>query len=501
MLHQQLIKPQSPVQRCIIMDYWRDKAGVLFMRCDTSDLNTPTILERFEHKYAQLHEIQKYDDHAQILEISHDKTKCLYYHTVSRCIALSDLKSSSPIRLFSADDAFMSRDGTKLVCIRYADIDIYDLTTLPPVPNSINPMRSFPGGKVYASLDRSKLLCTSHYDKNIYDLNNDSLLHTSKISGGYDMLNALISSDNTKAVYCTITHSGINIWDQNTGKFLLTIKEYINNEKDVVLTSDNKLIFASGNSVKVYDLHTRALLHKLVGHTGTITRVGLSHDETHIISSCNDKTIKIWDLYSGACLQTLAGHREWIQNVAITKDNTKIISSGYGESIKVWDFKTGHYLYTITFPKFSDFRFTLSTDNTKIICHTFENCSPYDNTLQMWDLNSGKLIQSIKTNSKYELKPIVHNNLVACGNCVYQLDNWQSIINAMPQSQPACTINNPEIFVDIKQVGPASYVLITNALRQQMNRLKPRSLFSKLGALYVTCKTLLVNTFKHSERN
>lgn len=79
LLHSQLTKPQSPAQRNIILDHWQDKAGVLFNEpSQTADLYKPTIIERFEQKYAtQLRKIAETNNDGSIIALTSDGTKCL----------------------------------------------------------------------------------------------------------------------------------------------------------------------------------------------------------------------------------------------------------------------------------------------------------------------------------------------------------------------------------------------------------------------------------------
>ena len=52
------------------------------------------------------------------------------------------------------------------------------------------------------------------------------------------------------------------------------------------------------------------LLHKLVGHTHSITVVEIN--QHFIVSGSHDRSVKVWNVDTGSCLHTLYGHTETV---------------------------------------------------------------------------------------------------------------------------------------------------------------------------------------------
>jgi WD40 repeat protein len=48
--------------------------------------------------------------------------------------------------------------------------------------------------------------------------------------------------------------------------------------------------------VRVYNLSTGALIHKLTGHTNHVYAVAVTPDGKEIVSGSADKTLKVWTL-------------------------------------------------------------------------------------------------------------------------------------------------------------------------------------------------------------
>ena len=105
----------------------------------------------------------------------------------------------------------------------------------------------------------------------------------------------------------------------------------------------------------------------------------------------------MWDLNTGKLLSTLGGHTGGVyggayggvKSVAISPDSTKVVSGsgGYDNTIKVWDLNTGKLLSTLKGHNDHIYSVAISPDNTKIVSGS------YDNTIKVWDLNTGKLLR------------------------------------------------------------------------------------------------------------
>ncbi len=92
-------------------------------------------------------------------------------------------------------------------------------------------------------------------------------------------------------------------------------------------------------------------------------------------------------------LKTLKGHSESVNSVAYSPDGTKFISGSYDNTIKIWDANTGQCLKTLA--GHSDYvkSVAYSPDGTKIISGS------RDKTVKIWDANTGQCLKTLEGHS------------------------------------------------------------------------------------------------------
>ena len=89
------------------------------------------------------------------------------------------------------------------------------------------------------------------------------------------------------------------LWIQNDNMIYENLKHY----KKSLNKNNNNLNYI------LEQVSKKTLLLSLEGHSGDITSVAISPDNTKIVSSgSKDKTIKVWDIATGELLNTLDGH-------------------------------------------------------------------------------------------------------------------------------------------------------------------------------------------------
>jgi WD40 repeat protein len=89
------------------------------------------------------------------------------------------------------------------------------------------------------------------------------------------------------------------------------------------------------------------LVRTLDGHSNPVNGVAVTPDGRRVISASWDKTLKVWDLHTGAVLRTLEGHSGLVLAVAVTPDGKRVISASSDNTLKVWDLDTGGVLRTL----------------------------------------------------------------------------------------------------------------------------------------------------------
>lgn len=192
-----------------------------------------------------------------------------------------------------------------------------------------------------------------------------------------------------------------------------------------------RLLAASGNSICIWDLYTGALIKKLNGHKGAIKDLVYSNNFKMIASISDDNTVRIWD-DTGSIYRTINVPDYWPRFVVFSPDNKHILTNH-----QIWDLQTGKIISTIKEPNHIGYS-SYSPDGSKIvsvsallndscfyildsqtgeIIHKMRghsgrvNCAIFskdgekvfsastDKTIRIWDVHTGKLIQTIQGNN------------------------------------------------------------------------------------------------------
>lgn len=71
------------------------------------------------------------------------------------------------------------------------------------------------------------------------------------------------------------------------------------------------------------------------GHSSSVHDVAISPDGQTLVSGSEDYSIKVWNLHTGALLRTFYGYSDFFYSVAISPDGQTIVSGG--RNITVWE--------------------------------------------------------------------------------------------------------------------------------------------------------------------
>ncbi|KAF3002291.1 hypothetical protein G7054_g5254 [Neopestalotiopsis clavispora] len=111
-------------------------------------------------------------------------------------------------------------------------------------------------------------------------------------------------------------------------------------------SGDGKELVAgtNANSIVVYDIESRQVLHSIEGHEDHVNAVCFADKSSpHILySGSDDATIKVWDRRSmgdGREAGAFVGHIEGLTYIDSKGDGRYILSNGKDQSMKLWDLK------------------------------------------------------------------------------------------------------------------------------------------------------------------
>jgi WD40 repeat protein/serine/threonine protein kinase len=137
----------------------------------------------------------------------------------------------------------------------------------------------------------------------------------------------------------------VNVWDlEDAGRGLLaarwTLLDFSLGVWCMALSPDgSRLAFggptADGN-VRVYDLTTGSLLHKLRGDIRVVS-VAFSRDGRRLAAAGHDRIVRLWDTATGQEVLRLRGHKDIVGRVLFSPDGQRLASASADGTVRIWD--------------------------------------------------------------------------------------------------------------------------------------------------------------------
>ena len=139
---------------------------------------------------------------------------------------------------------------------------------------------------------------------------------------------------------------GITIWlgicDAGTGALLKTLKKGGGaGFRTVTFSPDGTKIATGGDdhSVRIWDVESGELLHRLERHSLEVLAVAFSQDPqgSRLFTGGRDETLRVWDSESGEELLVIPTGSE-IWGIAVSPDGNKVVGTFGGDgNIRLWE--------------------------------------------------------------------------------------------------------------------------------------------------------------------
>src|SRR5437879_5830772 len=130
-----------------------------------------------------------------------------------------------------------------------------------------------------------------------------------------------------------------------------SIEDKHSGKPHIAICPDGQTLVSVGydKAIKLWNLHSGALLRTFKGHPGDDSRIAVSPDGRMLALGSSKNVVQVWDLHSGTLLRTLTGHTTRPRYgatpavVAISPDGQTLVSSGQ-DNTKVWNLHSGELL-------------------------------------------------------------------------------------------------------------------------------------------------------------
>jgi WD40 repeat protein len=164
-------------------------------------------------------------------------------------------------------------------------------------------------------------------------------------------------------------------------------------------------------SVILWDLPRQTIRQHFRGHQHSVWDVAFHPTAGLLASASYDHTVKLWDIDSGTCYKTLTGYTGPSFSVAFCEDANHLISSSFDRTLKLWDLQTETCTRTLYGHSGPVSSLTLLADQANwfvpsLLAHPpasqYLVSGSFDETLRLWDLDTGECLASLRTPRPYD---------------------------------------------------------------------------------------------------
>ncbi|KAF9161622.1 hypothetical protein BGX21_008753 [Mortierella sp. AD011] len=215
----------------------------------------------------------------------------------------------------------------------------------------------------------------------------------------------------------SVSNKDASLWDIEKGRCIWSIylDEFFADLGTISFSPDGDRLATSGSkSAGVWNRHTGALEHRLIGHEEVISQLLFSpNGGKQLATGSYDSTMRLWDVSTGKCTVTL--ELPWRASAAAYSFDGSRITAACWSVIKSWDTTTGQSLQEIETGCDSPLLFF--SDNRFLIAYSdFRSSSGEEGTLQVWDTVKGERVWTLGTIEGYTLAAVSPDGqfLVTC---------------------------------------------------------------------------------------
>ncbi len=318
------------------------------------------------------------------------KRHCLPHRTWFTPIALSLLVVVSAMcNRFVSDEAHARAQGGAVPTVQIGHSDF------------IYSVRFSPDGSMALSLGIEGTA-------KLWDVATGRLIRTFSLSGS-KLEKVGFSPDGTRVIASSDMSEGVTIWDAESGRSIINIKQDIAFTTFIAVSPDGRAVLTSNvDDLHLWDTEKGTLIRKVgiqdgSDHFGAFSAKG----NQAIIASEFGETVKIWDVAKGRLLSSAKRPAGTVHAATFGPDGPRVVVAGEdGDRASVVNARTGRVLRTIELGRRIITALTLSPDGRRVGVGFFEEVDGKEaHGIHIYDARSGRRIRAF-TSVKPHVFPI-----------------------------------------------------------------------------------------------
>jgi WD40 repeat protein/uncharacterized caspase-like protein len=191
----------------------------------------------------------------------------------------------------------------------------------------------------------------------------------------------------------------IGLYDFASGE----LKALLNGHTDVInslaFSPDGKhLISGSADATAIlWDVESRAVLHRLEGHRAQIYGVGFTPDGERVVTGSFDHTLRLWRVNDGSLIMEMQGHQNRVRSLAVSPKDGRIASGDKSGEIRLWDGRTGEFVKTLAQQRAEVGSLAFSPDGS-LLLSTYGYCFNCSYIQHVWNIETGQEVVAYAKN-------------------------------------------------------------------------------------------------------
>jgi WD40 repeat protein len=254
---------------------------------------------------------------------------------------------------------------------------------------------------------RRAVSATGNNTLQVWDLESGQCLRTLEVHSNL-VSRACVTADGHWAVSASGDKT-LRLWDLESGQCLRTLEGHSKGVSSVSVTADLRRAVSSSEdkTLKVWDLESRRCLQAAEGHSSVVTSISVTQDGLRAVSGSIDDTLRLWNLESGQCLRTLEGdggvivaadgplegRKSRVMSVSVIPDGRRAVSGSEDKTLRVWDLESGKCLRSLQGHTEVVSSVSVTPDGRRAVSGS------EDTTLRVWDLDSGQCLHTLRGHS------------------------------------------------------------------------------------------------------